>query len=120
MMQKTNKIKRAELYKDRNTQAFLGKFLSGEISELKPVYDPKLGYRYPVVEAIVGDTANVEDFLNRLCEAGILERRLYDKIIYCPKCGSANISVHYCSPYCKSFNIQNSSLLNTSNAGIWT
>jgi len=110
-MQKTSKTKRAELYKDRNTQAFLGKFLSGEISELKPIYDPKLGYRYPVVEAIVGDTANVEDFLNRLCEAGILERRLYDKIIYCPKCGSANISVHYCCPYCKSFNIQKSSLV---------
>jgi len=110
-MQKTSKIKRAELYKDRNTQAFIGKFLSGEISEVEPVYDPKLGYRYPIVEAIVGDAANVEDFLNRLCEAGILERRLYDKIIYCPKCGSANISVHYCCPYCKSFNIQKSSLV---------
>jgi transcription elongation factor Elf1 len=110
-MQKTIKTKRAELYKDRNTQAFLGKFLSGELGELEPVYDPKLGYRYPVVEAIVGDAANVEDFLNRLFEAGILERRLYDKIIYCPKCGSANISVHYCCPYCKSFNIQKSSLI---------
>jgi len=110
-MQKTGKTKRAELYKDRNTQAFLSKFLSGEIGELEPVYDPKLGYRYPVVEAIVGDAADVETFLNRLCEAGILERRLYDKIIYCPKCGSANISVHYCCPYCKSFNIQKSSLI---------
>jgi len=110
-MQKTGKPKRAELYKDRNTQAFLSKFLSGEIGELEPVYDPKLGYRYPIVEAIVGDAADVEDFLNRLCEAGVLERRLYDKIIYCPKCGSANISVHYCCPYCKSFNIQKSSLI---------
>ena len=98
-MPKTAKTKRAELYKDRNAQAFLGKFLSGELGELEPVYDPKLGYRYPIVEAIVGDAANVEDFLNRLCEAGILERRLYDKIIYCPKCGSPNISVHYCCPY---------------------
>jgi hypothetical protein len=110
-MQKTGKPKHAELYKDRNTQAFLSKFLSGEIGELEPVYDPKLGYRYPIVEAIVGDAADVETFLNRLCEAGILERRLYDKIIYCPKCGSANISVHYCCPYCKSFNIQKSSLI---------
>lgn len=110
-MQKTGKTKRTELYKDRNTQAFLGKFLSSEIRELEPVYDPKLGYRYPVVEAIVGDAANAEDFLNRLCEAGILEKRLYDKIIYCPKCGSANISIHYCCPYCKSFDIQKSSLI---------
>ena len=110
-MPKTNKIKRAELYKDRNTQAFLNKFLGKEISELEPVYDPKLGYRYRIVEAIVGDSSNAEDFLNRLYEAGILERRLYDKIIYCPKCGSANVSVHYSCPYCKSFNIRKSSLI---------
>ncbi len=111
MMPKTNKINRAELLKDRNTQAFLSKFLGGEISELEPVYDPKWGYRYPIVEKIIGDHSNVEDFLNTLCEAGILEIRLYDKVIYCPKCGSTNISVRYCCPYCKSFNIQKSSLI---------
>ena len=110
-MLKTNKTKRAEIYKDRNTQVFLSKFLSGEISELKPVYDPKIGYRYPIVEAIIGDASNTEDFLNRLYEAQILERRLYDKIIYCPRCSSANVSVHYSCPYCKSFNIQKSSLI---------
>ncbi|MGC9345550.1 MAG: hypothetical protein ACP5ER_01995, partial [Candidatus Bathyarchaeales archaeon] len=110
-MSKTGKVKRAELYRDRNMQVFLSKFLSEEISELEPVYDSKLGYRYPIVETIIGDTFDAEDFLNRLYEARILERRLYDKIIYCPKCGSANISVHYCCPYCKSFNIQKSSLI---------
>jgi len=110
-MSKTGKVKRAELYRDHNTQVFLSKFLSEEISELEPVYDPKLGYRYPIVETIIGDTFDAEDFLNKLYGAGILERRLYDKSIYCPKCGSANISVHYCCPYCKSFNIQKSSLI---------
>jgi hypothetical protein len=110
-MLKTGKMERLEFYKDRNTQVFLSKFLSGEISELEPVYDPKLGYRYPQVEAIVGDASSTESFLNRLYEAGIIERKLYDKIIYCPKCNSANVSVHYCCPYCKSFNIQKSSLI---------
>ncbi len=110
-MQKTEKAERLELYKDRNTQVFLSKFLSGEISELEPVYDPKLGYRYPMVEAIVGDVSSVEAFLNRLYEAGVLERKLYDKIIHCPKCGSANISIHYCCPYCKSFGIQRNALI---------
>ncbi len=110
-MMKTNKTKRAEIYRDRNTQVFLSKFLSGEISELKPVYDPKIGYRYPIVEAIIGDALNAEVFLNGLHEAGILKRRLYDKIIFCPKCSSANVSVHYSCPYCKSFNIQKSSLI---------
>lgn len=110
-MSKTNKIKRAELYKEHNTQVFLSKFFSGEISELKPVYDSKIGYRYPIVEAIIGDASKVEDFLNKLYEAGVLERKLYDKVIYCPKCSSVNVSVHYCCPYCKSFNIQKSSLI---------
>ena len=110
-MLKTGKRERLELYKDRNTQVLLNKFISGEIGELEPVYDCKLGYRYPVVEAIVGDASESEAFLNRLYEAGILERRLYDKIIYCPECGSANISIRYCCPYCKSFDITRSALI---------
>ncbi len=110
-MLKSDKLERLELYKDCNTQVFLNKFLSGEIIELEPVYDPKIGYHYPPVEAIVGGTSSAEAFLDKLYTAGILERRLYDKIIYCPKCGSANISVRYCCPYCKSFNIQRSALI---------
>lgn len=110
-MLKTGKAERIELYKDRNTQVFLSKFLSGEISELVPVFDPKLGYHYPIVETIVGDHSRAKKLLNKLHEAGILERRLCDKIIFCPKCSSASISVHYCCPYCKSFDIQKSSLI---------
>jgi hypothetical protein len=110
-MLKPNKIERMELYRERNTQAFLSKFLSGEISELEPVYDPKIGYRYPLVETILGGASEVEPFLNRLFDAGILKKRLYDKVIYCPKCGSANISIHYRCPYCKSFDIQRSALI---------
>lgn len=110
-MLKTDKMQRLELYKDHNTQVLLNKFLSGEISELEPVYDPKLGYRYPTVETIVSDASSAETFLNRLHAAGILERRLYDKIIYCSKCGSANISIHHCCPYCKSFDVQRSALI---------
>jgi transcription elongation factor Elf1 len=110
-MLKTGKLERTELYKDRNVQVFLSKFLSGEIGELKPTFDPKLGYRYAEIEAILGDASKVEDFLNRLCEAKVIERKLYDKILFCPSCGSQNVSTHYCCPYCKSFNIQKGSLI---------
>jgi hypothetical protein len=110
-MLKKDKTQRLELYKDHNTQVLLNKFLSNEIIELEPFYDPKLGYRYPAVETIVGNASSVEPFLNRLHAAGMLERRLYDKVIYCSKCGSANISIHYCCPYCKSFDIQRSALI---------
>lgn len=100
-----------ELYKDRNTQVLLSKFLNGEIIELQPVFDIKHGYRYPTVEAITGNAANSEAFLRKLYEAGILERELFDKVILCSKCSSASVSVHYCCPYCKSFDIRKSALI---------
>jgi len=110
-MQKTEKKETLALYKDRNVQILLSKILNGEIGTLEPVYEPKTGYRYPVVEAILGNAPEVEPFLNKLHDAGILEKKLYDKIIFCPKCSSASISVRYCCPFCKSFNIQKSSLI---------
>jgi len=110
-MLKAGKIERAKLYKDRNTQILVSKFLSGELIELVPVYDPKLGYRYPTVEALTGDTETAEAFLNGLYEAGVLERKIFDRIIYCPKCGLPNVSMRYTCPYCGAFNIQKSALV---------
>ena len=110
-MQHAEKKETHELYRDRNVQMLLSKFLSGEIETLEPVYAPEVGYRYPVVETIVGDASHVEPFLKRLYEAGVLERKLYDKIIFCPKCFSADVAIRYCCPFCKSFNIQKSSLI---------
>jgi hypothetical protein len=110
-MQKAGKKEPLELYRDRNVQVLLSKFLSGELETLEPVYDLKTGYRYPVVEAIVGEASQVEPFLNKLHAAGVLEKKLYDKIIFCPKCSSADVSTRYCCPFCKSFNIQKSSLI---------
>ena len=110
-MSKKPHEKRAELFKKSAVQIFLSKFLSGEIERLEPEYDPKIGYHYPLLESILDESSNAETFLNELHTAGILERELYDKIIYCPKCGSANISMRYCCPFCRSFNIEKSSLM---------
>ncbi|HUW49343.1 MAG TPA: hypothetical protein VMW36_11425 [Patescibacteria group bacterium] len=100
-----------ELYKERSTQVLLSKFLSSEIRELQPVFDAKFGYRYQAVEAITGNATDSETLLRRLYEVGILERKLFDKVLICPKCNSANVSVHYCCPYCKSFGIRKSALM---------
>jgi hypothetical protein len=110
-MQKANKKEALELFGEHNTQILLSKFLSGEIKTLEPVYDQQTGYRYPAVEAIVGDASQVEPFLSKLHSTGVLEKKLYDKTIFCPKCGSANVSFHYCCPFCKSYDIQKSSLI---------
>lgn len=110
-MLKASKMARIELYKDHKTMSFLSKFLNGEIDELKPIYDPKVGYHYPIVEAFFDGALEAETFLNKLYSIGVLKRQLYDKIIYCPKCSSTSISIHYCCPYCKSFDIEKSSLI---------
>jgi len=89
----------------------LSKFLSGEIGEIIPSYDPKFGYRYEMVESIVGDFSKSEALLNKLYEAGILSKKLHDEVIFCPKCNAAGISIRYCCPYCKSFSIKRSSLI---------
>lgn len=104
-------MSRAELLRNRNAQVLVSKFLSGEIKWLEPTYDPKTGYRYPVAESIFGDTEKTAAFLGKLYEVEILGRQLYDKVIHCPKCGSTGISVRYCCPYCKSFDIRKSSLI---------
>jgi hypothetical protein len=110
-LQKADKKESTEVVQDHSAQALLNKFLSGEIGTLEPVYDSKTGYRYPTVEAIVGDPSKVEPFLNKLYEEKVLERKLSDKVIYCPKCGSSSVSFRYCCPSCKSFNIHKSSLI---------
>jgi transcription elongation factor Elf1 len=110
-MQKTEKKEPLELFTDRNSQILLTKFLSGKIETLEPTFDLKLGYHYPEVEEIVGDPSQAEPFLKKLCDSGVLEKKLYDKVILCPSCNSQNVSFRYRCPFCKSFDIQKSSLV---------
>jgi len=108
---KSLSAERSEVYRDHRAQVILGKLLSGEIDRLDPTFDPKHGYTYPLVEAVTGDSAAAEQFLNHLHEIGILNREIFDKVISCPRCGSSSVSVRYCCPYCKSFNVKKSSLV---------
>jgi len=106
-----SKNQRVKLYKDHNVQLLISKFVSGELNKLNPVYDSKHGYRYPVVDAIVGDPSASDELLQSLFEAGVLKRELYDKIVFCPSCNTANVSMHYCCPHCKSIDVRKSALI---------
>jgi transcription elongation factor Elf1 len=110
-MLEVSKEERAEIYRDSRFQLFLKKFLSGELKRLDPVYDPTYGYRYPRIEDLTGSPADTEEFLNHLYESGFLKRELFDRVIRCPKCDSANVSTRYRCPYCKTFDIKKSSLI---------
>jgi transcription elongation factor Elf1 len=110
-MPKASKKELLKLYKDHKVQLLISKFVSDELDTLNPIYDPKQGFRYPIVDEIVGDSSSTEEFLQKLFEGGVLERKLYDKIVYCPSCNSANLSTHYTCPHCKSFDIKKSALI---------
>jgi transcription elongation factor Elf1 len=110
-MPKASKNELLKLYKDHNVQLLISKFVSDELGTLKPIYDPKQGFSYPMVDDIVGDPSRTEEFLQKLFEGSVLERKLYDKIVYCPSCNSANISIHYTCPHCKSFDVKKSALI---------
>ena len=110
-MPKASKKELLKLYKDHKVQLLISKFVSDELATLNPIYDPKQGFRYPIVDEIVGDSSSTNEFLQKLFEGGVLERKLYDKIVYCPSCSSANISIHYTCPHCKSFDVKKSALI---------
>ena len=110
-MSQTSKVQQVEVYKDNRVQLLLSKFISGEIKRIDPVFDYKYGYRYPVIEAIVGSPSDVDAFLKQLFKKGILERELHDKVLHCPNCNSANVSVRYRCPYCESFDVKKGSLI---------
>jgi len=110
-MPKASKTKLDGLYKDPKVQLLISKFVSGELGSFNPVYDQKHGIRYPFVDELVDDGYNTDAFLQKLFVGGVLARKLYDKIIFCPSCNSANVSIHYTCPHCKSFDVKKSALI---------
>jgi transcription elongation factor Elf1 len=110
-MPKVSKKELHKLYKDHKVQLLISKLVSDKLDTLNPIYDPKQGFRYPILEEIVVDPSSTEEFLQKLFENRVLERKLYDKIVCCPSCNSANVSIHYTCPHCKSFDVKKSALI---------
>jgi transcription elongation factor Elf1 len=110
-MPKASKKELQKLLKDHKTQLLISKFVSDDLDTLYPTFDTKKGFKYPIIENILGDSSGIETFLERLFEGGVLDRKLYDKIVQCPSCNSANVSIHYNCPHCKSFDIKKSALI---------
>jgi len=102
---------KGELYKDPRVQALLSKSFSGKLQVIFPVFNLERGIFYPDVEDVLGGCLEAGEFLAELYNAGFLSRKLYDKVVCCPSCGSVNVSTRYSCPYCKSFDIIKSSLI---------
>ncbi|NLE05906.1 MAG: hypothetical protein GX638_14060 [Crenarchaeota archaeon] len=110
-MEKPDENELSKILSDNNTYVLLSKFVSGEVDFLEPVFESKVGFHYPLVESIIGDASHVESYLNKLAAEKILIKKLFNKLIFCPFCGSVELFFRYCCPSCKSFNIQKSGLI---------
>jgi len=110
-MPKASKKQSLQLYNDPKVQLLISKFVSGELDTLNPTFHPKYGFSYPIVNEIIGDSSSADEFLQKLFEGNVLDKKIYEKNIYCPSCSSANVSLHYTCPYCKSFDIKKSALI---------
>jgi len=81
----------AKVLRDRNVQLLLGRLMNSESKKFYPIFDADRGYRYPEVEKLVEGPPEAEELLQRLVDAGILEKKVCGEITSCPKCGSSGL-----------------------------
>ncbi|MEM3088922.1 MAG: hypothetical protein QXP20_07400 [Candidatus Bathyarchaeia archaeon] len=100
------KAERLRFYEDHAVAHFLENLLDGSLKEIIPSYDLREGYRYLTVEKLLGATSReVLDKLEHFFNLGFLNRRFFDKLIYCPRCRASNVLFRYICPHCRSNNL---------------
>ena len=95
-------------YRDPRVLRLLEQMLDGKITEINPVLDPsaKLGFRYPAIDELLElPSEQTIPILESLAKDGVLEKKFFDKILYCPKCNSLNIRLSTHCFKCGSANI---------------
>jgi len=105
---------RFRLYANRTVQLLLSGFIGGMVKELKPEFDSDRKARYPVLENIDESTAsmNPSEVLDELTYAGILGKRLYERFVRCPKCGShSEVFLRLKCPECGSMQLDSGKLI---------
>jgi len=83
--------KKKGLSTNSRVQLFIGRFLDGELENLYPVLDEKLGYRYPGAEVFVERPEDAETFLKSLQDINLLTSEVCGVLMCCPECGSCKI-----------------------------
>ena len=105
-------IRLRQAMRDEVTRKFLLKLLDSGGGRIDPVFMLKEGFRYVLVEEATGlDPKGAVELLENLHQLGILRKVLYDKTIFCPDCGSPEISVHVNCPNCGSMDTVKLSLI---------
>lgn len=105
------------IYNLRPVQQILNLILN-DVKELKPMFDLNYRSRYPLVEKVTGlRPPEVLGLLERLALHRILDSSVYDKIIVCEKCSSANIAPKFLCTNCKSPSISKQHMIEHSACG---
>jgi len=102
---------RFSLYANRVVQVLLSGFIGGMVKELSPTFDPDRKARYPILENIDASMNSIE-VLDELAYAGILSKRLYERLARCPKCSSHSlVFLRLKCPDCGSMALDSSKLI---------
>jgi hypothetical protein len=108
------KLERMKAYIQRPTQKLLRSLMEkGKPSEIVPIYDPTVGFRYQAAEAALdgkASTLEVEELLGRLNYLGILSKDFHETVSACPVCSATALTMHYRCPKCGSHHVAKTSL----------
>jgi hypothetical protein len=105
---------RFRLYANRTVQLLLTGFIGGMVKDLEPNLDADRKARYPILENIDESAAgmNPSQTLDELLYAGVLGRKLYERFVCCPKCGShSTVFLRLECPECGSLELDSSKLI---------
>jgi len=93
---------------------FLTTLINRGIKEVKPIIG-KEGIQYKPLDGILKendyDWDTIYDLLKTIAKKGILNKKGYEKLVLCPKCGSPHVYTKYSCPKCESTDISNMRLV---------
>ncbi len=99
---------------DPNVIKLLDSIVAGNNAEVKPTLDlaSEQGFSYPQMEDLLGmSTYEVMKLLDYLATSDYLEKRCYDKLLFCPHCTSLNLRPILHCLKCDSVNISHGRIL---------
>ena len=97
---------------DEIARRLLNSLLDSNKTRIDPVFLPKEGFRYIEAEEATGlNPADTVKLLEDLNAVGILRKTLYDRTVFCPDCGSPELSIHFNCPSCGSMDTAKLSLI---------
>jgi len=73
-----------------------------KMGTVKPRIGLETGIRYPPFE----DLPNWRSVIEKLIKLKLVDRSVADRLVHCPRCGSIHVSSRLLCPWCKSFNIE--------------